>query len=607
MTLDLFFNNFHFVRPLWLWGIPSALLLGTLLWQVFRSRSGWESNIDPSLLSHLIETTDAPKRHRTVAALVAGWVIACIAIAGPTWEKRPQSVHKRADALVLILDLSLSMYSEDLKPSRITKAHHKLLDILKQRKEGLTALIAYSADAHTVTPLTDDTGTISAMVSVLTPAIMPAYGSNSGAAVKQAVQLLKETGLSQGQILILTDNIDQSQQDIIEDFLADKKIDLSIMGVGTEEGAPVPLASSGFLKDNGTIVLPKLNRDELRRLSSKVGGRYADLRFSDSDIAYLLPKHEGLPTGESTEVEKDFDLWYEQGHWLALLLAPFAALAFRRGWIFSLTLALLLSPKPAQALDWDDLWKNNNQQAQEAFHKENYDKASKLFQNKDWQGSAQYRDGKFENAEQSFTQTSGIEQSYNKGNALAKQKKYQEAIDAYNETLAINPDHEDALFNKKLLEDLLKNPNQQNQDQQDQDQENQEQQQSDNNENNSDSSQGGGQSNNQQDSQDNQDNQGDPEKDKPEDQDDQGDQGGPDQDQPQDQSGKEGDQETEQEQEQQGQETAANNVGLSDEEQQALEQWLRKIPDEPGALLRKKFQYQYQQQKNQPQKDGPIW
>ena len=165
---------FHWLRPLWLMAIAPALLLCGLLWRYQHKARQWGQLIAPQLLEHLIDPQTAGRKRNYLWGLLAAWILACLALAGPSWEKRPLPVHKNEDALVLALDLSPSMLAEDLKPSRLVRARMKITDILKRREDGFTALVAYATDAHVVSPLTDDTETIRSLLRACTPASCPA-------------------------------------------------------------------------------------------------------------------------------------------------------------------------------------------------------------------------------------------------------------------------------------------------------------------------------------------------------------------------------------------------------------------------------------------------
>ena len=171
-------SEFHFLRPEWFYVLIPTVLLYLLLRKRDATASNWSKSIDPMLLPYLIETSGETTKRNPFYLLLIAWLIMITALAGPVWQKTPQPVQTKEDALIIVLDLSLSMYATDIKPNRITRARQKLLDIVTKRDEGVTGLIVYAGDAHVVSPLTDDAATIAAMVPALAPEIMPIYGSS---------------------------------------------------------------------------------------------------------------------------------------------------------------------------------------------------------------------------------------------------------------------------------------------------------------------------------------------------------------------------------------------------------------------------------------------
>ena len=411
--------------------------------------------------------------------VLLAWVLAVLAASGPSWKKIPQPVHQKQDALVLILDLSYSMKSADLAPSRLDRARQKLLDLLDQRREGQTGLIAYAGDAHIVTPLTDDTPTIANLLPALNPDMMPVPGSDPVAAVAQAVDLLHSAGIRRGRILLVTDGVAEQQLKPLRKALENSGATLSVMGVGTTTGAPIPLPRGGFLKDeSGAIVMPALEPRTLQRLASSTGGRYRAMQIDNSDLDYLLA--EGLlpDTTETLALERTADAWEDQGYLLVLLLLPIALGLFRRGWIFCLLpLLLALPPQNAQALDWEDLWLTPDQKGLRALQAEDYEGAAEQFENDDWAGTAAYRGGDYEAALDHFSGNESADGWYNRGNALARSGELDEAIEAYRQSLELQPEQTDAQENLALLEQLKQQQEQQQQQgDQGEEQENQNQQ-----------------------------------------------------------------------------------------------------------------------------------
>ena len=151
--------------------------------------------------------------------LLLAWIISAIALSGPSWEKTPQALLKNREALIVVLDLSPSMLAQDIAPDRITRARLKLIDFLRLRTDGETALIVYAGDPHRVSPLTDDTSNIEALVPSLHPGIMPLPGSTTETAIEMAVELFEDAAISGGDILLITDGVDPRAADQIVDLL----------------------------------------------------------------------------------------------------------------------------------------------------------------------------------------------------------------------------------------------------------------------------------------------------------------------------------------------------------------------------------------------------
>jgi Ca-activated chloride channel family protein len=613
-------QQFHFLRPEWLWAILPALLLAAYFWRQKSRASNWQGAINEQLLAHLVDGGSTKISRWPWLLLMLSWLVVCLALAGPSWSKLPQPVVQRQDALIIVLDLSLSMLAEDIKPSRLSRARHKVLDILQQRNEGISALIAYSGDAHIVSPLTDDHATIANLVPALQPNMMPVFGSDPVAAIKLARQLFNNAGINRGRVLLISDSITADDIDDIDDQLISRGFELSILGVGTVDGAPIP-AEQGFLKDNnGNIIVPQLPRANLERLAAANSGRYIDISLSDNDINFLLPD-DILPDENNSRLsDRTFDQWHDRGPWLAFLLLPFALLAFRRGWLLSLPLPLILplmlvaalQPKTSHAFEWQDLWKTADQQASQRLQQGDSKAAASQFENPQWKASAQYQAEDYADAAENFARSDNPDDHYNRGNALARAGELDAAIAAYDKALEQQPAMEDAEFNKNLLEQLKQQQEQeqeengeQKNDQDSEQQQNQDKQQSDQQQ---DDQQQGEQQGDQQPSE------------QPQDDQQQGDQQPPEQESEQNSNSEQSEQQENSkeasEQEAEGEEKSPQQIKAEEEQQakdqqkqQAMEQWLRQIPDDPSGLLRRKFNYEYRlrQQQGESQREQPQW
>ena len=584
-------DNFHFLRPIWLLALIPVLLFFVAMWRVNSVVTAWDKAIDKNLLPYLLDRSKNASQRTPLILLFAAWALSILALAGPVWEQLPQPVQKREDALVIVFDLSLSMFAPDHSPNRLDLAKRKLRDILALREDGQTALVVYAGDAHTVTPLTDDVVTIEALVPSLSPNIMPLFGSKPVEAIELAIGLLDGTDASRGKVLLMTDGISGFDEELlITEQFSDNDYELLIMGIGTEEGAPIRTNDGNFLTDEaGGLIIPTLNKNVLQSLVNRVSGRYHDIQLADSDLAYLLSDFELLDDDQMSDVEEKFDVWYEFGPWMLLLVLPIAAMSFRRGWLFSLVLitgsGMMLPSQQAHALEWKDLWKTKDQQATEAFESEEHSAAALLFEATDWAGAANYRAANYEAAIASFSAIDTVDGHYNRGNALALSGNYAESIAAYDMALSLELGHADSLQNKAIVEQLLEQEEAQNgENQEGEDQENESEQ---NSENESDQDSESSEQQDQESQEGNQDQQDQEQQNQP----------------PEEQEGSESNSE---------QNTPSETTNEEFEEQQSLEQWLRRIEDDPGELLRRKFRYQYRQRQlngtaNSLQNGGQIW
>jgi len=636
-------GEFHFIRPWWL--LSFVPLIVFLVWFARRrfERRRWRDVVDPALMPHVLIGTGYQARRRITLVLALAGALLITALAGPTWQRLAQPVFRSQDALVIALDLSRSMDVADVKPSRLIRARFKINDILKQRKEGQTALIVYAAQPYVISPLTDDTRTIISQLPALTTGLMPSQGSRADRALLKAAELLRQAGVNRGHILLVTDGVTSGQTVPTARKLAKKGIRVSVLGVGTDKGGPIP-GQGGFVKrKDGSIVIARLDPDELKRLAGQGNGLFRRLSVDDSDLDRLLADVSAHPDDTKATGRKT-DAWREEGPWLLLLLLPLAALAFRRGIIAVWLLVLVFPFKPAAALDWKDLWLRPDQQASRQLDEGDAAAAARLFTDPAWKGAAAYEAGRYDESLAALDGLDDTESVYNRGNALARLGRYDEAIAAYEDVLKRDPKHRDARYNL----DLLRQRQKQQQEQQGKDGSSKPGDQS------TDSSQAKNRQQGQGDKADGQNNRqeqgGSNEKPSTGDQSaamqNQADESSPgnasdhrpDEDGAMTKSGQRPEEDrsspesgNEPTAEQQADKMAAppDESGSArdgdadeppaavtrsdrpsgdqppDEKALAAEQWLRKIPDDPGGLLRRKFYYQYQQQGGEKQEDEP--
>ena len=589
-------TEFHFLRAGWILLIPIAILLIFFFKRRLLTIGNWEKLIDKRLLPYVMSRSQLFDNQYKWWLISLISVLSIIALAGPTWERIEQPSFRTDQSLVIALDLSRSMNAQDITPNRLTRAKLKILDILERRQGAQVALIVYSANAFTVTPLTSDTDTIIALINSIDTSIMPSRGSYPALAIDKGLQLLNQASVSNGEIILVTDGGITSDSFSSAQKLRDEGYRLSALGIGSMNGAPIPKETGGFITDNtGQITISRLEVDDLKDLVEIGGGNYTSITSNDQDIDTLLS--EVYSAFRESDDSVTTDQWKEFGPWLLLIVVPFGSLLFRKGWVFVFLLTIMPIDNSVYALDWNDLWKTRDQQAKEAMESGDYDKAIELFEDSEWLAAAHYKAGNYRQSANGYNNNSNIDHLYNHANSLAKIGQFEEAIENYEKVIAEEPNAEDALYNLNLLKDLLS--------------ENQSSEENNDDGQSSEEASTGEQSQQQNgDESEQSDNEGNS---KTGDSDDESD-ANPNQKLSNEEDieaiEKELERAAEENSNQEPQQEDNNESGLegrmAQEQQQAMEQWLRRIPDDPGGLLRRKFRYQYQRQ-GIDQDGNQIW
>ncbi|MCP6699810.1 MULTISPECIES: VWA domain-containing protein [Pseudomonas] len=561
----------QWLRPLWLLVLP---LLAWLLWKLWhrQKRAGrWQMILPPAFHAVLLGGGSGRDSKLPWIALGLAWLITVLALVGPSWQRLEDTRQRPADPLVILLELTPQMLADDAAPTRLEQARRKILDLLEHRRDSQTAIIVYAGSAHTLVPLSDDLATSRNLLEALDPAIMPQAGQHADLAVRKGLALLAQAGLGQGRLLLIGSSLDAQERQGIVQALGRQGPSLLMLGVGSAEGAPVKQANGEFLKDDqGGILLPRLDSASLKAFINSTGGRYRSARIDDLDLRglRLFDNPRSLrDDGQTVQL----DSWADQGYWLLLPLLLLAACAGRRGWLFCLPL-LLAVPQPSHAFEFNDLWLRPDQQGQRLLERQRPADAARHFADPQWKGLALYQAGDFNGAARQFAQGNSAADHYNRGNALARSGELEAALDAYEQALERQPELQPALVNKALVEQLL---------QQRQAEHAPEQPPEDNPQSNPNSSSDTASSSQ---------NAQDQAAAKPA--------------QDPDEAAKAQDSSSEQ-----AQNSASGaddddttrppqrpaDSSLDAEQRQALEQWLRQIPDNPAELLRRKFWYEQQQ------------
>lgn len=483
-------DNWHWQRPLWLFLVPVMCLLVFVTKSRILRAGDWAEHIDSHLLSHLaLHKAELSQRFGSSRIRACAWtslIIAAIALAGPAWNKTEQPPLKNSTRTIIIVDMTMSMFATDVQPSRLVKLKFKLRELLKSIPDGELALIAYSGDAHIVSPLTDDFRAIDNLIPALSPEIFPSIGSNPETAFTQLQTLLENQPPGQTNLVFYTDEILPASENRVLTALPKDVDQFIVVGVGTAQGSPIPLPSGRFLKDDtGKIVSTSLDRMKLASFANRAGATYLDLSSDNSDIkniskllAVSSSQNPVTSTLQNNSVGKfSIDQWDDKGGWLALAVIPFFLCVFRKGYLFVIVISLpmsLLYHQPVIAeeiqafkkLDnaWQSLWLNDDQRAKKALDLDQLDRAADLFESPEWRAVAQSKKQDYDAAVNTYDDLLDSELQisqptpeilYNKGFNLAHTGNLLLAAQTFEDAIKIDPNFEEAKKAKAIIDKLI--------------------------------------------------------------------------------------------------------------------------------------------------------
>jgi len=326
-------EQLQWLRPWWL--LAFIPLIGLfVVWLRSRTKANaWTQFIDAELVEHVLEQAPVGRQNWPAWMLMVAGLLSIVILAGPVWEQREMPVFRGQDALVLVLDLSQSMTADDIKPTRLAQAKFKVSDLLQKAAGMQVGLVVFSEVPYVISPLTDDVNTLEAFLPALDTSLVPVQGSRLSLAISKASELMAQSTIARGSIVLLTDAVvDTAALEVAGDLPA-LGYQLSVMGVGTEQGQPIKGADGGFLQDrSGNIIIPQLKRAGLQQLASAGGGIYTDISGTQHDVDALFGAVQtSSALGDESEQAHELDQWIEYAPWLLPVVLLAVLPLFRRG------------------------------------------------------------------------------------------------------------------------------------------------------------------------------------------------------------------------------------------------------------------------------------
>ena len=436
-------------------------------------------------------TPEAASGRRWIKAGLAlcSLLLICLALSGPQYGYKWQTIEQKGVDIIVAVDLSRSMLATDIQPTRLDRAKREIYDLLAMLKGDRMGLVAFAGTAFLQCPLTLDYEAFHIFLNTLTPDLMPIGGTDISGAIAASLSAFDLTAASQKAVILITDGENTGKTDPLEAAENARKagVKLFCIGVGSDEGVPIPAESGGIKKDrSGNIILTRIDEETLKKMAALTGGAYVRSVAGSMDLDVIYTEEIRGKMEASTLSTDKKQIWEDRFQWvLALAIIALGAELFvpavRKNAVLGMVFLLLWSvPVHAgQKIFWP------LKEGVDAYNQGAYEKALKLFidaqlDNPDRPdilyniGNAYYHTGDYEAAAKSYkealkTENKLLQQKahYNLGNADFRKKQYEDALKNYEAALNLNPDDTQARQNleyvKQVMEQVKEQQNQQQQ------------------------------------------------------------------------------------------------------------------------------------------------
>ncbi|MGZ3688538.1 MAG: vWA domain-containing protein, partial [Bdellovibrionota bacterium] len=429
-----------FIAPLWLWGLLAVPLVALFMIQDEERRKRLFSRfIGDRLWPVLAPEADWGARKRKAILWCLAMAFALLALARPQWGTHEETIRASGLDVMVVLDLSNSMDTEDIAPSRLKKAKHVIKNLLDRVAGDRVGVAGFAGSAYVASPLTVDTDYIWGIVQGLSPKTIQSQGTDIGTGLEVARRAIERGGEGPGEgaesknaktshaILLISDGEDhEDSASEAAKKIKDSGIRLYVLGVGTQKGGPIPVRDEngnlqGYKKDSGgQAVVSTFHPDELIQIAGAGGGRYWNISSDESEVEELLKDLGALNRADFAERTY---LVYEERYQFPLAIAVILLLIE-----ISLSARGTGLPKAAAGLLLLLAIWGAGERAAGASELDSYHENQK--------GLKAYEEGKIEDAAQSFGRAQAIDPNspelhFNEGDVRMKQGDVDSAIHSF--------------------------------------------------------------------------------------------------------------------------------------------------------------------------------
>lgn len=479
------------------WVIPGLIFF--YLYELKKKQRLIDRFCQSSLRRYVMPNINLSRQRIKILFLLISIFLLIFSLLQPRWGFHWEKIHRKGVDIMIVFDVSKSMLAEDVKPNRLERAKRELYDLLKMMEGDRIGLVAFSGASFVQCPLTLDYGAFKMFLDYLNPDLIPVPGTATGKALNTAINCFNNSQKGSKAIILITDGEDHEGDPLEMANEAKKKgIRIYPIGIGKEEGAPIPLSEgTGFKKDrDGNLILTKLDEPTLQKIAISTDGIYVRSVTGDMDLEkiYLNDIRKLKHTKLATERKK---IWEERFQWfiiLAIFFLFFEAIMadkivskkrkfrlFFQVFIVFFLIPVFFIPRSANGRNISKRVK----QAEKFYKMEKYSESLEGFLDAQVDapedpllqyniGNVYYRMKNYDEAFKNYmsasinTEDISIEQKsyYNMGNCLYKQGKLDESVEYYEKAIELDPKDEKAKYNlefvrKKIIELMNKQKEQQ--------------------------------------------------------------------------------------------------------------------------------------------------
>ena len=327
---------FRFARPEYLYLLALVpVLIGFFYYALIIKSKRLKTLGNKALLRTLMPEASHIRPRVKFYLLLTAFILSVFMMAGPQFGSKLEKQKRQGVELVIAVDVSNSMLSQDLKPDRMSRAKRVLNTLIDNLQNDKVALMIFAGDAYVQMPLTTDVSSAKMFLSNINPGMVPVQGTAIGMAIKRSMQLFSNQDSGAGKSIIIITDGENHEDDAVKmaEEAFKQGVTVQVMGVGTPEGAPIPIAGTqSFRKDrDGNVVVTKLNESMCKEIAAAGGGAYVRVDNTSAAVRALSSELEKLSKSEiESQVYTQYNEQYIAIAWIVLALLVVECLFLER-------------------------------------------------------------------------------------------------------------------------------------------------------------------------------------------------------------------------------------------------------------------------------------